>query len=188
MDAIKCIMGRRSIRDYNDYKLTKSEFDKLFSISLMAPSGGNSQPWKFIIIQNERIINKIRNSIFDQSIMNKLNLKNIEKFGMLFNAKNVIAVCVRLVKVPSNMDEILSNIEIPSVSAAIQNILLSSFTLGFCSCWCRVLPFYRKEIENLLSISDPYYLLAFITIGKTDKKEYIKGLRKPIKQHIEYIE
>ena len=61
MDILECIKTRRSIRGYTDQSIAPDILDKLIESAIWAPSGKNGQPWKFCIVQNKTLINKISN-------------------------------------------------------------------------------------------------------------------------------
>ena len=52
MELDVCIIGRRSIRRYEDKAVPKEVIDKLLEAGVWAPSGMNAQPWRFVVIEN----------------------------------------------------------------------------------------------------------------------------------------
>jgi nitroreductase len=59
MELDACIRGRRSVRRYEDKAVPREIVDKLLEAGVSAPSGMNAQPWRFVVIQNREIINKL---------------------------------------------------------------------------------------------------------------------------------
>ena len=59
MELDACIMGRRSIRSYKDKAVPRDVVNKILSAGSWAPSGMNGQPWRFTIVENREIINKL---------------------------------------------------------------------------------------------------------------------------------
>jgi nitroreductase len=51
MDAIR---QRRSIRRYEPDEIPPQVLDKLLTAVRLAPSGGNRQPWKFIVVRDDK--------------------------------------------------------------------------------------------------------------------------------------
>lgn len=49
MELIDCILTRSSKRDFNNIPVPKTVLDRLFEISLSAPSWANSQPWEIAV-------------------------------------------------------------------------------------------------------------------------------------------
>ena len=50
---LELIKNRKSIRDYQDKKIPNSDLKKILEAGYYAPSWMNSQPWKFILVENQ---------------------------------------------------------------------------------------------------------------------------------------
>ena len=72
------IISRRDIRGNNflDKKISKKNIKKILNSALHAPSVGYSQPWKFIVIQDEKIKNKIYQNFKKEFKKSKKYFKN----------------------------------------------------------------------------------------------------------------
>ncbi|PIP39313.1 MAG: nitroreductase [Desulfobacterales bacterium CG23_combo_of_CG06-09_8_20_14_all_51_8] len=55
----KVIYGRRSIRLYQKKQVPRDLIHRMIEAGRFAPSAGNSQPWKFIVIRNPALIDEI---------------------------------------------------------------------------------------------------------------------------------
>lgn len=61
MDYFELINNRESIRDYNpNTKVNKNTLLKIIDAGRIAPSASNKQPWKFLIISSDEMLNKVR--------------------------------------------------------------------------------------------------------------------------------
>jgi len=60
MDVWEAIKKRRSIRKYKDKQVPRSAIRKLIEAARLAPSGCNVQPWKFMIVTNESVKEKLK--------------------------------------------------------------------------------------------------------------------------------
>ena len=49
------IMSRTSVRAYSDRAISESQVDTLLRAAMAAPSAGNKQPWRFIVIRDTLI-------------------------------------------------------------------------------------------------------------------------------------
>lgn len=59
----------------------------------------------------------------------------------------------------------MGSVELLSVAAAIENLLLAAYSLGYGACWLRV-PFMAKdELESLLGVRPPWELIALVPVG-----------------------
>lgn len=185
MELDNCIFSRRSIRKFKKQKVEKTKLIKIIEAGRWAPSGGNAQPWKIIVVRNPDVIDKMRSSIRSQIHQNKekkANLFRNLKFGTFFNAPIIIAVCVNLKSSEcflknsnfSTVDKLIDNTEIISTGAAIQNMLLKIHDLGLGACWCRIDYYKREALENCLNIRDPYTLIANIAVGYPAENPQVK--------------
>jgi nitroreductase len=178
MNLDECIQTRKSIRKFTDQKVSDEHIFEIIKAGIRAPSGGNFQPWYFIIIQNEEFIENMRKTIlekyteyYEKDSINPNSLYRVKNYALLFNAKTVISVCVDLSKTYLNsscsneIDRLLDSIEVISVGACIENMLLKIHDLGLGACWCRVGHFSRQPLEKLLDINSPYFLVANIALG-----------------------
>ena len=51
MDAIECIKGRRSIRNFQDKPVSHETIEKIVSVAAMAPSWKNTQITRYIALE-----------------------------------------------------------------------------------------------------------------------------------------
>ena len=58
MDLYEAIEKRRTIRVYR-VKATEEQLRRLLLAGSKAPSGGNSQPWEFIIVDDQKVIDQL---------------------------------------------------------------------------------------------------------------------------------
>ena len=69
-DFFELLKTRRSCRDYQEKKVPLDLIQEIIRDSCMAPSSGNGQPWKFIIVNNKDWIRKLS----DESKENLISL------------------------------------------------------------------------------------------------------------------
>ena len=56
METFEALMTRRSIRRFTDHEISHNVLEKLFQAGAQAPSGGNRQPWRFIMVPDSEKI------------------------------------------------------------------------------------------------------------------------------------
>lgn len=186
MNLDECVSTRKSIREFTDKKVDDSLILEIIKAGVRSPSGGNFQPWYFIVVQNEETIENMRQIVLQKSFeyygknpTDPNAFYRIKNYGLLFNAKTIISVCINLStscylnERPNinEIDKLLDSVEVISVGACIQNMLLKINDLGLGACWCRVHYWYRKTLEKLLNIEPPLFLIANISIGYPSDKE-----------------
>jgi len=143
MDVMEAIKRRRSIRKYKKEPISEEQVTQILEAGRWAPSRGNSQPWKFIVLKSIQVRAALAEAI------------PAGKF--LVRAPLGIAVVVnsRASKHPEQEG-----------AAAIQNMLLAAYALGLGACWVSV---YGTDCEEkakqLLQIPDEEWLLSVVSIG-----------------------
>ncbi len=56
MDAVK---GRRSIRKYEDNPVEDDKIWEMLEAARWAPNAGNTQTWRFFVVKNDEVKNKL---------------------------------------------------------------------------------------------------------------------------------
>lgn len=60
MEVKDAIATRRSIRKYSDACITSDVIEELLKATAQAPSGCNAQPWRFYIVESEKLKDKLK--------------------------------------------------------------------------------------------------------------------------------
>ncbi|HDR06774.1 MAG TPA: nitroreductase family protein, partial [Candidatus Coatesbacteria bacterium] len=58
MDALEALYTRRSIRAFRDEPVPPGVIKKILKAGIQAPSGGNCQPWRFVVVTDREKIEK----------------------------------------------------------------------------------------------------------------------------------
>jgi len=61
----KVVYTRRSVRNFSDKPVPEPLIRRVLEAGRAAPSGGNSQPWKFIVITNKALIDEMNEAAFN---------------------------------------------------------------------------------------------------------------------------
>ena len=143
MDVLEAIKGRRSIRKYTQELVSWEQVAQILEAGHWAPSRGNSQAWKFIVLKNAQALKDLAEAI------------PTGKF--LAEAPLGIAVVI---------DPKASKHPEQEGAAAIQNMLLAAHALGLGACWVSVHSTDCEEkVRQLLRIPDEELLLSVVSIG-----------------------
>lgn len=165
MDLDAAILGRRSIRTYGDKKVDDATIKKIIEGGIWAPSACNIQGWKFIVIDDTEIFQKML------------------KHGAASFLKSVRQAI--LVLYENTTDNLEYNDYIQSAGACIQNMLLKAYSLGIGTCWVNFLP-EKSVLRKILHIPNSYDPIALITFGYIDKPMNEMRRKYPIDNLIAY--
>lgn len=167
LNAVEAIVTRRSIRKYKDIPVTWDQIGTLIECAKTAPSAGNLQNWKFIIVRNEETRKQISEACAQQYWMAKANV-HIVVCVLPFKAQQFFGI----------RGERLYTIQ--NAAAAAENIIIAATAMGLGSCW--VSYFDDNTLRRILSIPDYASPQAVITIGYADEQP-----PKPVHYTIEHV-
>lgn len=133
MDCLESIMGRRSIRQYIDQPVTDEELETVLRAAMAAPSAGNQQSWRFIVVR-------------DAAQREKLS-QATPYASMIARAQVGLVVCgdTRNEKHPGYWPQ--------DCSAAIENMLVAAHAIGLGAVWIGVHP-VPERVDNVRAICD----------------------------------
>ncbi|SHK84028.1 Nitroreductase [Anaerocolumna jejuensis DSM 15929] len=159
---LKQIENRRSIRKYLNKKVEKEKLVPILESARLAPSGSNTQPWTFIIIESE-------------DTKEKLSIADHHQKWML--AAPIFIVCVADIRcrIPMDtkvrLDENSSEPELKQIirdtAIAMEHILLEAEHLGLAACWTAW--FEQDAVRPILNIPEDKYVCGIITLGYGDE-------------------
>ncbi len=168
MDAVKCMLTRRSIRKYKDKEVSDKLIEKMLSCAMQVPSGVNEQAWEFIVVKDKELLAKIAKSNFFASMVKK--------------APVVIISCINL----KRESTWAKGLGLMDVSAATENLLLSAHALGMGGVWTAVHPNEDKVKKTREIFGLPEYVvpLAIVPIGYPAEK--VKPLKRYDSKKVHY--
>ncbi len=152
MDIDNAILSRRSIRSFSDKEVSKETINSLIEAAILAPSAGNKQGWRFIVVDSKEIKDKLcaYNGI---AMPNGHDLIQKAPLGIVVIYRNDVS---------KNIFEYKDHIQ--SASAAIENLLLKATDLGLGACWICKLPTQRK-MRKIFNIPKCYDVVAYVALG-----------------------
>ncbi|MFB0562819.1 MAG: nitroreductase family protein [Candidatus Lokiarchaeia archaeon] len=150
MDVFEAIKTRRSTRRYTSEDVSEEQVEKLLEVAIMAPSGGNMQPWDFIIIRDEEQKKALARAALGQSF--------------IATAPVVIVVCANKPRTARRYGERGAELySLQDTAAATQNILLAATAMGLAGCW--VGAFNDDAVSNVLGLPNRIIPVAILPIG-----------------------
>jgi nitroreductase len=148
MDVFEAIKGRRSIRKYKPGLVERELTEKLLMAACWAPSAGNIQPWKFIVVEDPSTLDMIR----------KISP------GYFGEAPLAILVCsdkIRAYKVGGALGRDYTRIA--DCAMATQNMVLAAYALGLGT--CVVKSFSHAAMKEILEIPQGIEPELLVVVG-----------------------
>lgn len=156
---ITLIQSRKSVRSFTADKVSREQIDTLLHAAMAAPSGHNLRPWKFVVVNNSKLLDTLGTQ-----------LPNAK---MLTDAPAAIVICGDMsVK---NKEGRPSGNWVMDCSAATENLLLAAEAMGLGAVWTGAYPYEERIaiVRKVLNLPEHLIPLNVIPIG------YPKGNAQP---------
>ena len=166
LDAIE---KRRSVRSYTKKPVARDTIEQLIVAANQAPSAMNSQPWRFVIVEDGEFHKKLTRAAIPQSktALEGLKETNPERYESILKRYDELEDPIYY-SAPVIIFVIGSGIFADqSCSLACQNIMLAGYSMGLGSCWVHFgsLVTHVPEIKETLGLSDTEKIFGPIIVG-----------------------
>ncbi|MBA3029706.1 MAG: hypothetical protein FP816_13000 [Desulfobacteraceae bacterium] len=205
METYDALLTRRSIRKYLKDPVPPDLINKIMMAPIWAPSGSNTQPWRFYVASGKKRDELIQAMIhasgpeapsmdaYDQLVERvdqiraamtenntaEVGIRRTSEEGAKFIRYGSIrfyqAPVVIIVATPKQM----GGSSHQSIGAAVQNILLAAHAEGLATCWLGMPMAFKDKIIQVLNIPDDVELVTTISLGYPDKNSAINKLIMP---------
>ena len=162
MEFQDVIRKRRSIRHYIARDVPEEMVYKLLDAARWAPTGGNLQPWEFILVRSR----SNRESLVDATYLGYMK-KTGKPQKWILEAPLIIAVCVNFKPGVARYGEKARTNVLLDGAAAIENLLLAAVDLGLSACW--ISGYDQEKVAQILKVPDGVQVLSLIPVGYTDR-------------------
>jgi nitroreductase len=174
---IELVKHRYSVRSYSNKPVEDEKITKCLQAAHLAPSACNAQPWKFIVINDE----KLKNQIADATSKSIVPMNHFTK-----QAPVHIVVIMERPNIASAVGSVLKNkpYTLIDVGIATAHFCLQATELGLGTCivgW-----FDEKKVRSLLKIPALSRPVLIITLGYSNTDEIPVKRRKPFENIISY--
>ena len=163
-DIMNTILTRTSIRAYTDQPVEDEKIEALLRAAMAAPSAGNKQPWRFVVVKDKNTLGAIAD--------------NLHTMTMAKDAPLAVIVC-------GDMNATFPgeglDYWVEDASAATENLLLAAHAQGLGAVWCGIYPMQERVafLRELLSLPEHIVPLNVVPIGYPAESPTPKDKWKP---------
>ena len=185
MDTFDAIYGRRAVKHYDPgHELSEGEIRKLMEAAVQAPTSFNIQHWRFVLVQDKALREKIRAAANDQAqvtdasllIVMTADLKAWEKSPERYWRDAPPDVAEMLVDwlgpFYEGKDQLQRDEAMRSCGLAGQTIMLAAKAMGYDS--CPMIGFDSETVAQLVNLPDDHVISFMIAVGKATKPAWPK--------------
>lgn len=167
MDLITAIKSRRSCRKYKKDMVPREKIQRILEAANWAPSGRNWQQWEFLVVTGEKRdkIAEVYGRIVaakwpDPKSRTPAQESFLEWAETLGDAPVVIVALTK-----KDPDPNVRKMNLESVSAAFQNLLLAAYAEGLGTCWMTGPLRREEELKQLLDVNEDLEIVALTPVG-----------------------
>ena len=164
MDFYDVVKTRRSVRSYRSDLIPEDVLARVLEAVRIAPSGSNRQPWRFIIVKDEAVKQRLVPACNGQS--------------WIADAPIVVVACGQ--NIHYNRGGYMGEMSVlVDVSIAFTHLILAARAEGLGTCWIGA--FNNNEVKKILEIPEDFNVVAVTPLGYPKGEPFTepKG-RKPL--------
>lgn len=167
--TVEDIMSRASVRAYSDREIENEQIDTLLRAAMAAPTAGNKQPWRFVVINDKATLDTIS--------------RNFHTMTMAKDASIAVVMCG---DVTATFDGEGRDYWVQDVSASSENLLLAAHAMGLGAVWCGIYPMSDRvsQFSAMLRLPENIIPMACICVGYPSGETTPKDKWKP--EYIHY--
>jgi nitroreductase len=168
-EVLNAIKKRRSVRAYEPKKIPKEVINIIIDAGNQAPSGMNSQPWRFVVVEDEALHKKMIETAVPNAkrFLEHVKTSNPERYQQIMKRYEELQDPIYY-SVPTIIFVIgRGNYADLSCPLACENMMLAAFSLGLGSCWVQFgsLVTDNEEIKKALDLKEDEKIFGPIVIG-----------------------
>jgi nitroreductase len=190
MDVSKAILKRRSIRQWKPATVEEEKIEKVLEAGRRAPSWGNTQPWRFIVVQDKAKIEELASTAGGQPQvssapavivccgvpeafsrrMHRESLKELIEAGVMDWTDEVLddVVLGSDLFAPYRLgDQVMTIRAREQIMIAAAYMTLEAVNQGLGTCWVGAMS--PKDAHQIMNLPDSLFVQALILLGYPDE-------------------
>lgn len=191
MDVMQAIDSRRSIRRFKNDPIDREVIRAILEAGTKAPSGTNRQPWEFVVVTGDKLKEAVQ--VMREGI--KVFKARFGNTGSAEYSANIMEQSPAVIFIfnPGGVhpwkrktvgQQFTEIVDVQSVGAAIQNMILAAESLGIGTLWiCDVFQAYEELCKWL---KKDCQMVAALALGYKDENPPARP-RKSIDEITEWI-
>jgi nitroreductase len=155
MDFLQLVKSRTSCRSYQDKDVPDEVMENCLEAARQAPSACNQQPWRFIVVKDRELRERICGECFLPGL----------PMPWARQAPVIIVLCSKKSLVTHFLAPLLSGINYHLIDLGIagEHLVLEAQAQGLGSCWIGW--FNPKKVKKLLRLPSDFHPVSLLTMG-----------------------
>ena len=186
MDTLEAIQSRRSIKNFDSSHVMPEEIvKKLFSSVILSPTSFNIQHWRFVLVKDKEMREKIKIASFNQPKVTDASLlvvicgdiqawqKDPERYWKNASEDDRNNLLPMIKAFYNGRKDMQRDEAIRSCGIAAQTLMLAAKSLGYDS--APMIGFDQTEVGKIINLPDDHLIAMMICIGKAKDPPLPRG-------------
>ncbi|MFH1755457.1 MAG: nitroreductase family protein [Candidatus Latescibacterota bacterium] len=161
------IARRKSVRSFLDRDVDEETLHRLLEAARIAPSANNRQEWRFVVVRDAEMRQKMVKAADDQKFVAR--------------APVILACCAETNNHVMKCGQLCYPID---VAIAIDHITLCAVAEGLGTCWIGA--FYEDQVKELLDIPEDIRVVELLLIGYPKNPSSADKKRLSLEEIVKY--
>jgi nitroreductase len=192
LSLFEAITSQRAIRHFSSQPVSDEAVETILSAAIHAPSGGNRQPWRFLVIRDAALKRQLgewylaawQTAIADMETITQPYRHGADLAQQMATVPVLILACIDHGDASAGPGPVTRG---ASIYPAVQNLLLAARALGLGTVLTTLHTQYEREIKALLRIPATVETAALIPVGYPAEGEHFgRARRRPLSEIVFY--
>lgn len=184
----EAIARRRSIRKYKADAVSEETLRQLLEAARLAPSGSNSQPWRFKIVRDPAVRVGLAEAAHGQAFVREApvvlaccadlgcyvddSLATVREMteSRALSSQMTASMLTRMEALRGKPREELAASAAFNIGIAGEHIALVAVELGLGTCWVKA--FDEAKVRGILGLAERYCVVALMPVGYPDESPH----------------
>ena len=193
MNTKEAIRARRAVKHYDpNHVMPESEIQEILTLATLSPTAFNIQNWRFVVVQDKELRQKIRPIAWNQAqvtdasllIILCADLRAFEKSPKRYwqNAPQEVQefMMPAIEGYYRDKDQVQRDEAMRSCGIAAQTLMLAAKEMGYDSCPMDGFDF--EAVGKLINLPTDHLIAMFVAIGKGTKEAWPRPGQLPLNE------
>ena len=178
MAFLDLVKQRKSIRDFLDVPVEREKVMMCLEAARLAPSATNSQPWRFIVVDDKKLKDRLCSAAFSGVYFINSFCKKAPVIVVIISEKSKF-----LTRIGGMLRD--TKYYLIDIGIAVEHFVLQAEELGLGTCWIGW--FNEGAVKEILNIPQQKKIDVLIALGYCDRAKVKSGhSREPMKEIVSF--
>ncbi|MDY7107357.1 MAG: nitroreductase family protein [Planctomycetota bacterium] len=190
MDTITAIETRRAVKAFDPaHAMTEAEIERLMELAILAPTAFNIQNWRFVLVRDEKLREKIRAAAWDQAQVTEASLLIVlcgdlrawadspQRYWRNAPQAAQDFIVPAIGQYYEGRKQVQRDEAMRSCGIAAQTIMLAAKAMGYESCPMDGFDF--DAVAELIRLPSDHVVAMMVAVGKGVKPPWPRGGQLP---------